>query len=542
MLPLLFKVLIINLLFYVLISSLGALRAVYYGERRAFPTLRHPLGCLSVQAQSPEVSPLPPGPRGLPLLGYLTKVGPNPHQTFYNLSKIYGPLLHLRFGIVDVVVPSSAEVAAKLFRNDLKVVNRPKNSGAEHILYNYQDIGFVPYGPRWRMLRKLCALHLFSPKALDDLQDTRREEMDLFVGELAGKGGAVEVDVSREVAKCVANSLSRLLIGRRVFDAGQEKEAGEFKWMVMELMHLSGSFCVADFLPGLGWLDPQGLISRMKKLNRRFDAFLNRFMAEHREPNAAGDNNNSGKRDLLSVMLEQQENADGEGGKLTDVDIKALLVAMFAAGSDSTSITSEWALAELIRKPEILARAQAELDSAVGRNRLVMESDLSNLPMLQDIVKETLRLHPPAPISVPRVAVEDCEVDGYLIPKGSTILLNIWAIGRDPVAWPDEPNEFRPDRFLPGGKHEGEDLKGSHFGLIPFGAGRRICVGMNLGLRMVTFMTATMIHSFDWFLPEGQTGEDLDMVERANGLTLIKAVPLVARPVPRLKPEVYANL
>ncbi|KAG0451884.1 hypothetical protein HPP92_026252 [Vanilla planifolia] len=490
--------------------------------------------------------PLPPGPKGLPLLGYLTQLGPLPHQTFHRLSEKYGPLLHVRLGVVPVVVPCTATVAEKLLRNDIKFINRPKNSSAEHVAYNYQDIGFLPYGPKWRMQRRLCSLHLFSSKALDDFQHSRQSELARLVysmAEQSGKGSKATVDVGKELAECVGNALSLLLVGRRVFEEGPEVE--EFRNMVMELMTLTGSFCIADFLPGIGWLDPQGLISRMKKLNQKFDKFLGMFIAEHRaeltseRPKGAVEDGKPCNRDLLSVMLELQENADGEGDKLTDIDIKALLLSMFSAGSDSNSILAEWALAELIRVPDVLSRAQAELDSVVGRDRLVSESDLPNLPLLQAIIKETLRLHPPAPISIPRMAVEDCEVDGYLIPKGATLLLNIWAIGRDPVAWPDTPLAFRPDRFLPGGRHEGVDLKGSHFGLLPFGTGRRMCVGMNLGLRLLGMLTATLVHSFDWYLPEGERIEDLDMEEKANGLSVIRATPLVARPVPRLAPQAY---
>ncbi|PKU76196.1 flavonoid 3'-monooxygenase [Dendrobium catenatum] len=501
--------------------------------------------------------PLPPGPKGWPLLGFLPKLGPNPHQIFHRLSKIHGPLLHLRFGVVDVVVPCSAAVAEKLLRNDMKFINRPKNSGAEHVAYNYQDIGFLPYGPRWRMQRKLCALHLFSSKALDDFQDGRRTEFTRLVRRLAaqsvkanGNEEEAVVDISREVAACVGNSLSLLLLGRRVFDHDRPEVEEELRSMVMELMALTGSFCIADFLPGLRWFDPQGLIARMKKLNRKFDEFLNMFIAEHRAALAETTgplitNNAVANKDLLTVMLKLQEiNVDDEeGAKLTDIDIKALLMSLYAAGSDSNSILAEWALAELIRNPIILERAQAEVDSVVGRDRLVCESDLPNLPLLQAIVKETLRLHPPAPISLPRVAVEDCQVDGYLIPRGTTLLLNIWAIGRDPSVWPDEPLDFRPDRFLPGGLHEGVDLKGSsNFSLLPFGTGRRMCVGMNLGLRMLSLMTATMVHSFDWYLPNGQNSETLDMEEKSNGLSLLRAKPLLARPVPRLRPEAYSKL
>jgi len=211
---------------------------------------------------------------------------------------------------------------------------------------------------------------------------------------------------------------------------------------------------------------------------------------------------------------------------------------LFTAGTDTTSSTVEWALAELIRHKDVLAQAQRELDDVVGKDRLVTESDLPRLTFLAAIIKETFRLHPSTPLSLPRVAAEDCEVDGYSIPKDTTLLVNVWAIARDPATWGPDVLEFKPARFLAGGSHESVDLKGGDYELIPFGAGRRICAGLSWGLRMVTLMTATLVHSFDWSLVNGMTPEKLDM-EEAYGLTLQRAVPLMVRPVPRLLPSAY---
>ena len=198
----------------------------------------------------------------------------------------------------------------------------------------------------------------------------------------------------------------------------------------------------------------------------------------------------------------------------------------------------EWALAELIRHRDVLIQAQRELDDVVGQDRLVTESDLPHLTFLAAIIKETFRLHPSTPLSLPRVAAEDCEVDGYYIPKDTTLLVNVWAIARDPASWGPDALEFRPARFLAGGSHESVDVKGSDYELIPFGAGRRICAGLSWGLRMVTLMTATLVHAFDWSLVDSMIPEKLDM-EEAYGLTLQRAVPLMVRPTPRLLPSAY---
>uniref|UniRef100_A0A5B6ZBJ4 Flavonoid 3'-monooxygenase n=1 Tax=Davidia involucrata TaxID=16924 RepID=A0A5B6ZBJ4_DAVIN len=483
--------------------------------------------------------PLPPGPKPWPVIGNLPHLGPMPHHSIAAMARNYGPLMHLRLGFVDVVVAASASVAAQFLKtHDANFSSRPPNSGAKHIAYNYQDLVFAPYGPRWRMLRKICSVHLFSAKALDDFRHVRQEEVGILTRILASAVQA-PANLGQLLNVCTTNALGRVMLGRRVFgdaSVGGDPKADEFKSMVVELMVLAGVFNVGDFVPALEWLDLQGVAAKMKRLHDRFDSFLSAIIEEH-EING-GDGGAQKHADLLSTLISlKDDDADGEEGKLTDTEIKALLLDLFTAGTDTSSSTVEWAIAELIRHPKILAQARNELDSVIGPDRLVTESDLTKLTFLQAIIKETFRLHPSTPLSLPRIAAESCEINGYHIPKGSTLLVNVWAIARDPDVWA-EPLEFKPDRFLPGGERPNVDVKGNDFEVIPFGAGRRICAGMSLGLRMVQLLTATLVHAFDWDLAEGQLAEKLNMDE-AYGLTLQRAVPLMVHPLPRLAAHAY---
>nr|BAE47005.1 flavonoid 3'-hydroxylase [Vitis vinifera] len=482
---------------------------------------------------------LPPGPKPWPIVGNLPHLGPVPHHSIAALAKTYGPLMHLRMGFVDVVVAASASVAAQFLKtHDANFSNRPPNSGAKHIAYNYQDLVFAPYGPRWRMLRKICSVHLFSGKALDDFRHIRQEEVAVLTRALA-RAGQTPVNLGQLLNVCTTNALGRVMLGRRVFgdgSGGEDPKADEFKEMVVELMVLAGVFNIGDFVPALEWLDLQGVAAKMKKLHARFDAFLGAIVEEHKISGSAGSERHV---DLLSTLISVRDNADGEGGKLTDVEIKALLLNLFTAGTDTSSSTVEWAIAELIRHPEMMAQAQQELDAVVGRGRLVTDLDLPQLTYLQAIIKETFRLHPSTPLSLPRMAAESCEINGYHIPKNATLLVNVWAIARDPEVW-EKPLEFRPSRFLPGGERPNADVRGNDFEVIPFGAGRRICAGMSLGLRMVHLLTATLVHAFNWELPEGQVAEKLNMDE-AYGLTLQRAAPLMVHPLPRLSPQVFGK-
>lgn len=200
---------------------------------------------------------------------------------------------------------------------------------------------------------------------------------------------------------------------------------------------------------------------------------------------------------------------------------------LFIAGSDTSGSTTEWAMAELLRNPEVMQRAREEVIQVIGSgtSNEVKESDIHRLPYIQAIVKETLRLHPPVPLLLPYVAGNDVEVNGYTIHKASQVLINAWSIGRNPDFWAD-PLSFRPDRFI----GSNIDFKGRDFEYLPFGAGRRICPGLPLANRMINLMLATLLHSFQWELPQGITLETLDMSEQ-YGITLKKLAPLCAVPI-----------
>ncbi|KAK6148598.1 hypothetical protein DH2020_019510 [Rehmannia glutinosa] len=334
---------------------------------------------------------------------------------------------------------------------------------------------------------------------------------------------------------CATNAIARVMLGRRVVGhgcGGGDEKAEEFKAMVVELMVLSGVFNLGDFIPPLEGLDLQGVVAKMKKLHKRFDAFLSAILEEHKIKGSCG---TEGPVDLLSMLISLKD-VDNEKERLTETEIKAFLLNMFAAGTDTTSSTVEWAIAELMRHPKILAQAQQELDSVVGKNRLVTESDLTRLTFLQAIVKENFRLHPSTPLSLPRIAQESCVVNGYYIPKGSTLLVNVWAIARDPDQWSD-PLEFRPERFLTGGERPNADVRGNDFEVIPFGRAVEF-VRNELGDTDGPTIDATLIHAFDFDLANGQLAQTLNM-EEAYGLTLQRAEPLMVHPKPRLAPHVY---
>ena len=210
--------------------------------------------------------------------------------------------------------------------------------------------------------------------------------------------------------------------------------------------------------------------------------------------------------------------------------VKAIVFEVFFTSGDTITVTVEWALAELLRNPGAMARARAEIGGALGGKKTIGEDDAASLPYLQAVVKEAMRLHPVAPILLPHLAAEDgVEVGGYAVPKGSTVIFNVWGIMRDPGVW-EWPDEFLPERFS--NKAAGVEFRGKDFEFIPFGAGRRLCPGLPMAERVVPHIVASLLHGFDWRLPEGVFAEQLDLSEKFTTVNVL-AVPLRAVPVVR---------
>ena len=206
---------------------------------------------------------------------------------------------------------------------------------------------------------------------------------------------------------------------------------------------------------------------------------------------------------------------------------------LIAGGTDTSATTVEWAMSELLKQPHLIRKATEELDRVIGRDRLVEERDIPQLPYINAIMKETMRKHPVAVLLAPHLALEDCNIAGYEIRKGTRIFINTWSIGRNPSIW-DAPEEFCPERFL--GKDI--DVKGQNFELLPFGSGRRMCPGYSLGLKMISSSLANLLHGFNWKLPDNMKVEDLGMDE-VYGLATPRKFPLIAVVEPRLPLNLY---
>ncbi|KAF2298999.1 hypothetical protein GH714_029635 [Hevea brasiliensis] len=378
------------------------------------------------------MAPLPPGPKGLPVIGYLPFLGTFLHKKFTELAGKYGSIYKLWLGNKLCIVISSPSLAKEVFRDkDAIFANRDPPTASRIASYGGNDIAWSSYGPEWKKMRKV------------------------FVREMLSN----PVDFGELVFEIIANAINSMLCGGTVKGEKWISFVSEFRKLAEELMVLQGKPNVSDLFPVLARFDLQGHCGGWHRHN------INHARMDDGRANATS---------------------------------------------------------------RIMEKVYQELDEVVGHSNIVEEFHLPNLQLLNAVMKETLRLHPALPLSVPHISSQSCTLGGYTIPKGSTVFLNVNAIHKDPVLW-DNALEFRPERFL--NKDSGSfDYSGNNFQYLPFGSGRRICPGVPLAERMFMFIFASLLHSFEWKLLNGTEVELSDKF----GIVVKKKNPLLLIAKPRL--------
>ncbi|KAL8208421.1 hypothetical protein R6Q57_007833 [Mikania cordata] len=464
---------------------------------------------------------LPPSPPSLPIIGHLHHLGPLVHQSLHDLSTRYGPLMHIRLGSVSCVIASTPDLAQDLLKaNDLTFSYRKHTLAIDHVTYGV-GFAFAPYGPYWKFIKKLSTLELLSNQNLGGFLPIRTQETHDLLQTLMVKCRQKErVNMTEELLKLTNNVISQMMMSIRC--SGTDSEADEAKVIVREVTKIFGEFNVSDFIWFCKNIDLQGFKKRYEEIRARYDALLEKIISEKEEMRKREQKGKDGKRkDFLDLLLDVFEDKKAQVN-ITRNNIKATILDFFVAGTDTTAVTTEWTLAELMNNPHVLEKARQEIDTVVGNKRLVNESDVPNMPYIQAIIKESLRLHPPIPLLI-RKSNANISVRGYNIPSGSLLYVNIWSIGRNPQYW-ESPLEFKPDRFLESGGSS-LDFKGQNFKFLPFGTGRRSCPGVNLAMREAHVVVATLIQCFEWNHVDDKHGS-LNMEER-GGLTIPRAVDLV---------------
>ncbi|XP_019162081.1 PREDICTED: premnaspirodiene oxygenase-like [Ipomoea nil] len=459
---------------------------------------------------------LPPGPWKLPIIGnlhqFMSDSQKPTHHVLGELVKKYGSqgIMKFQIGEISAVVVSSPAVAKELLRShDLTFTTKQQFLAIKTLFYNGLGVSFSPHGDYWRQLRKIFAMELLNAKNVRSFSSIRHDEIHCLLAHLRSSSGQL-VNVTERIGLLMSSIICKSAFGK-VF-TGRE----EFLEQIKEISELLGKFDFADVFPS--WKVLHSLCSnknRIMKAHRKVDRIIENIIKEHREKLESGDC-------LIDVLITQMH----KGGlqlPITHDSIKGVILEIFSAGTETSATTAVWAMSEMMKNPRVLAKAQAEVREAFRGKEKLEEEDMDELPYLKSVVKETLRCHPPVPLLFPRECREETVVCGYTIPFKSKVLINVWALGRDPKYWED-PESFIPERF----EKSSIDFMGNHFEYLPFGGGRRICPGLGFGFANALSPLAHLLFHFDWKLPPGDT---LDMTE-INGIAVTRKNDLLLIPTP----------
>ncbi|XP_024984801.1 (S)-N-methylcoclaurine 3'-hydroxylase isozyme 1-like [Cynara cardunculus var. scolymus] len=480
---------------------------------------------------SNRAPPLPPGPRSFPIVGYLPYLrGGQLHTQITDMARTYGPIFKVWLGAKLFVAVNSPELAKEVVRDHGEnFANRFTPIAASISTYGGQDVVWSNNTPTWRKLRKLLVHEVLSSKNLEACRSFRKDEVRKTIKNVYSNMGTTinlnEISFSTE-----ANVLTRM-----VWENSSDTPSGaEFRMVVSKILEIIGRPNVSDYIPSLACFDLQGVerdITReIKKLDQIFTIIIDdRIKSNSKKPDVAIGHHEAGKKDFLQILLElKDQKAGATSVEITNLDIKALLTDIMIGGTDTTTSLIEWTMAVIMQNHNIMARVQEELTQIVGKNNIVEESHISKLKYLDATIKETLRLHPVFSL-IPRSSSQTCIIGGYTIPKGCILVLNAWGIHRDPRYW-HNPLDFNPERFLDHDGTDKYDFKGNNLKFIPFGSGRRLCPGVPLAEKMQMYILASLLHSFDWSLPEGENHD----LSHTFGIMLKKRNPLMAIPSQRL--------
>ncbi|XP_066275013.1 steroid 17-alpha-hydroxylase/17,20 lyase-like isoform X2 [Branchiostoma lanceolatum] len=451
---------------------------------------------------------MPPGPFFWPIIGNLFSFGGQFFLTFIDLAKTYGDVFSLKLGMTDVVVLNSLDaVKEALVKKGVDFAGRPKTLSGDIFTEGGKDIAFTDYSPTWKLHRKLFHSAIRGYASGENLQSKVHESLEDIITEFSKMEGRA-VDLEDYIYKLVYNVICSAAFGVR-YNMDDE----EFKTLMKvskDAAEVFGQGTLADVYPSLRYL-PLPTITAVKKMTGEFFGIFQRHLEQHKETFDP-----SNLRDITDHMIKAQKDAEEEGihdvTALTDTHLRQTIGDIFGGGTDTTIMTLRWAILFLAAHPEVQEKVAAELDGAVGRDRLPELSDREATPYTEATIHEVMRIGSIAPLSLPHATTVDTTLRGYQIPKGTWIMPNLWALHHDPATWGD-PDVFRPERFL---DENGKPIP-KPAALMPFSAGRRACPGEAVAKADTFLLLGGLVHNFRFRIPEGEGPPDLTPDKKGGG-------------------------
>ncbi|EDX16681.1 cytochrome P450 18a1 [Drosophila simulans] len=447
-----------------------------------------------------ELRKLPPGPWGLPVIGYLLFMGNEKHTRFMELAKQYGSLFSTRLGSQLTVVMSDYKMIRECFRRE-EFTGRPDTPFMQ-TLNGYGIINST--GKLWKDQRRFLHDKLrqfgmtYMGNGKQQMQKRIMTEVHEFIGHLHASDGK-PVDMSPVISVAVSNVICSLMMSTRF--SIDDPKFRRFNFLIEEGMRLFGEIHTVDYIPTMQCFPSISTAKNKIAQNRaEMQRFYQDVIDDHKR---SFDPNNI--RDLVDFYLCEIEKAKAEGtdaelfdGKNHEEQLVQVIIDLFSAGMETIKTTLLWINVFMLRNPKEMRRVQDELDQVVGRHRLPTIEDLQYLPITESTILESMRRSSIVPLATTHSPTRDVELNGYTIPAGSHVIPLINSVHMDPNLW-EKPEEFRPSRFI---DTEGKVRKPEYF--IPFGVGRRMCLGDVLARMELFLFFASFMHCFDIALPEGQ--------------------------------------
>uniref|UniRef100_A0A0E0P5D3 Cytochrome P450 n=1 Tax=Oryza rufipogon TaxID=4529 RepID=A0A0E0P5D3_ORYRU len=474
---------------------------------------------------------LPPGSATMPVLGNIQQILMNKpvfrwiHRL---LDEMDTEILCLRLGSVHVIAIASPEMAREALRkNDAVLTSRPVSFAWRAFSFGYKNTTGST-GDQWKKMRRVLVSEILSSAMERRMLGQRVEEADHLVNYVYSNCNNGTVDVRHVTRHFCGNIIRKLVFGRRHFDSGAgnigpgRDEEAHIDALFTALDYL-GAFPISDYFPSLVL---NGLMNTFRRLH---DPIIMLRMEEWRVLRRNGDERRE-VADFLDVLISLE---DAQGKPLLSLDeVKAETLEIILNTVDNPSNAVEWALAEMVNNPKVMKKAVDELDMVVGKERLVEESDIHSLTYLKACIREAFRIHPYHAFNPSHVAIADITIAGFMIPKGSHIILSRIGLGRNPRAW-DNPLEFRPERHLK--NTDNVVLAEPELRFISFSAGRRGCPAVSLGTSITMMLFARLLQGFSWSISPG--ANRIELQESVTSLQLSK--PLLMQAKPRLLLHLY---